>query len=276
MQVFPQRFRTLGATMLETYRHLGVAGFYTGFHASSMQVGFKVAINFFVFENAKQALEPWLGNSSLTSLAAGMVSGALDAIVCTTPTERIKVLQIQASTSLQSIHTIPSPPTQSFYNSAVRQIELYGVSTLWSGLGPTLLKQISVIGFRFGAFGIFKDALSQGREQPWHSLVAGGMVGGMSTIFSQPIDTIKSRIQAVHGTTVHATIRTIISRNGWGGFMHGIIPRFTSTSLSMGIIFILYDTLKSPIDEALTFSSSGVAWLLSPSPAYCESVHLER
>ena len=42
MQVQPHRFKTLGATLYHTYRHLGVPGLYTGFHASSLQVGGKV------------------------------------------------------------------------------------------------------------------------------------------------------------------------------------------------------------------------------------------
>lgn len=286
MQVQPHRFKTLGGTLYQTYRQLGVPGLYTGFHASSLQVGGKVALNFLVFENAKRSLEPWLGKSSLTCLAAGMASGALDAVLCTTPTERIKVLQIQASSSLQGLQGLQrmsgiaasaTLPPRGFTESLSREVEMHGVATLWRGVGPTLFKQVSVIGFRFASFGILKDFLSDGREpQPWHSLAAGGVVGGMSVVFSQPIDTVKSRMQADHGTTVRATIRALALSNGWGGFMHGITPRFTSTSISMAITFTLYDSIRAPIDylltDAVSLSCSAVHWLLSPPPlASCES-----
>jgi hypothetical protein len=77
------------------------------------------------------------------------------------------------------------------------------------------------------------DAVPAVRDTPGGPLVGSGLVAGiLAAITTQPVDTIKTRMQAFPDTTTHphyrniaTTARHIVSGEGAGTLFAGIVPR---------------------------------------------------
>lgn len=165
-----------------------VFGLYKGMLSPMAGVGLINSIIFGVQANLSRMLEPGLSSQCI----AGGVAGAVQSIVCC-PMELAKTrVQIQ-STSNQMYHG-------SF--DCIQKISYdYGITGLYRGMTLTLVREIPSFAIYFGTFeylciAMTPDGDGTGYIGPMSLLLAGGLSGISSWIFTYPIDVVKSRFQA--------------------------------------------------------------------------------
>lgn len=184
--------------------------------------------------------------SPAQSIAAGMVAGVVSSTVIVTPTERIKTALIDDAKSLRRFRS-PWHCVKLLANEqGVRR-------ALYAGYVTTTLKQIGTTGFRLGSYSILKDWERRSAwfvdgegsghyvdiDGPIMSFANGALAGTVTTLATQPFDTVKTKVQqarAVGGTLDAA--RVIIAEDGiFRGFWRGTVMRLGRTVMAGGILF---------------------------------------
>lgn len=168
------------------------------------------------------------------SIAAGMVAGVVSSTVIVTPTERIKTALIDDAKTLQRFR---SP-----WNCVATLTQEQGLRrALYAGYVTTTLKQIGTTGFRLGSYSIIKDWERQrgiNVNSPVTSFVNGAVAGTLTTLATQPFDTIKTKAQQAKAVSTMDCIKTIIAEDGFfHGFWRGTVMRLGRTVMAGGILF---------------------------------------
>jgi hypothetical protein len=234
-------------TMRRTVKLSGVRGLYFGLPICLLQTSGKVGIRFAAFE----ALKPVVGAHNV--VVAGCLAGAIEAALWVTPCERIKVLrQIQVGEA--------SPRHPVSWVASLRRLAGEGVvSSLYRGIGPTVLRNGGTVGFRFGAHGYLMERLtaSIGGKRAWHSAAAGAAVGAVSTVLNNPIDVVKSHQQATSSGSMAGLARTLYAQGGVAAFTAGIGPRLWKISLGQAIIFSSFEHVTVAVGRVFGEESGG-------------------
>ncbi|KAF9873178.1 hypothetical protein CkaCkLH20_09341 [Colletotrichum karsti] len=223
------------AIVLRVAREEGVRALYKG--CSTMIVGSigKDAVRFVAFDSIRTAFEDKKTHtlSPARSIAAGMVAGVVGSTVIVTPSERIKTALIDdAKTSHRfkgAIHCI---------RTLTREQGI--LKALWRGYVTTTLKQIGTTGFRLGSYSIIKDfERSKGIsvEGPVMTFANGAIAGTVSTLATQPFDTIKTKAQQAKAVGTMESFRAIMTEDGVRGLWRGTVMRLGRTVLAGGILF---------------------------------------
>ncbi|CAK8992844.1 unnamed protein product [Durusdinium trenchii] len=223
----------------QIYQLKGFQGFYFGLPAVLLQVAGKGAIRFTAFEQFKFLMHLTPVPKGSIDFLAGIGAGFAEAFLWTTPTERLKVLrQNDIKSGLNR------------YSSLVGSIRTvateHGITGLYAGIGATGIRQASGVGVRFALYGRVKAAITSDPPQMWQSAMAGGITGCCSTLLNNPIDVIKSRIEAQDGKTKEYTgtiqaFRAILKQEGFMAFYKGIAPRLMKISIGQAITFSAYE-----------------------------------
>ena len=207
---------------------------------ASLSQGGKAAIRFTTYDYIKEVLQN--NNKEISSnkknLIAGVMSGAIESVIWTAPTERIKILQQKMPKSISTISLIQDT------------IKTKGISSLYQGTVPTILKQSASVGSRFWLYGVLKDKISSPETdiKLYQTLLIGSIAGGLSTIFNHPIDVIKSNIQANDKRKKEGIIKCgkrLINTQGYQSLWKGINARFIRVALAQGITFAVYESFLS-------------------------------
>eukprot|EP00468_Gymnochlora_sp_CCMP2014_P009296 CAMPEP_0167749204 /NCGR_PEP_ID=MMETSP0110_2-20121227/5270_1 /TAXON_ID=629695 /ORGANISM="Gymnochlora sp., Strain CCMP2014" /LENGTH=268 /DNA_ID=CAMNT_0007634317 /DNA_START=99 /DNA_END=905 /DNA_ORIENTATION=+ len=227
----------------------GIRGLFYGLNIQVIQTTGKVAIRFSSFEKAKIMYEGIPGQVFL----AGCTAGAAEAALWITPCERLKVLK-QAQVSVKSpLHT-------GWLSSLALILKEQGLSGLYRGLAATVLRNGASIGFRMVLFSHLSNVAAWLRGQHkkksmWEPFVLGGIVGATSTVLNNPIDVIKSKMQADdqgsgskqrYRSTIHCA-KDILATEGAKGFARGMGARIAKITLGQAVIFFTYENITNSI-----------------------------
>lgn len=220
----------------DVYKKEGLRALYKGCGALIVGSVAKDAIRFVTFDSVKNAFKnPEDGTlSPMRSMLAGMSAGVVASVAAVTPTERIKTALIDDARD---------PRSKRFKSSmhAIRTIIAEdGWLGLYRGFAGTTLKQASATSFRMGSYNIIKDFETQRGWPQDNTLVTfsnGAVAGVITTLCTQPFDTIKTRSQSARATTTMEAIKTILLDDGIRGFWRGTIMRLGRTVFSGGILF---------------------------------------
>ena len=198
--------------------------------ASLAQVGGKVAIRFTIYDIIMDSLP----KNKYSSLFSGLIAGSFEAIIWTAPTERIKILQQKNYNTIISSKKVT-------YNI----IKKKGVSGLYTGTLPTIIKQSSSVGSRFWMYTYLKDLCTNDTDHNislFNTMLIGGIAGSFSASINQPIDVIKSIIQSSSKkiTITHAT-KNIIKKHGFKGFFFGLNARILRVGIAQAVTFGVYE-----------------------------------
>ena len=310
------------ATGAAILRLEGVRGLYFGFSAGAAQQMGKVGLQFALFEHCRRSIRRALGgggahggkqSSALSPGAVNFVSGfsagALEAVLWTTPTERLKTLrQAQIGhgrggggggggggpTAAQQ-RTAP-PGSSSTYRAlvdAVRAAEGGGVvgplRGLWRGAGATAARQASNLGVRFFTYNEIKDRIVRARGgdaaaagdgtkkkrkvKTLDAAAAGSLAGAISSLANNPVDVLKSRMQAAvrhhdgggagggggggGGRPGYAALlRDVLREDGARGLYRGVVPRVAKISAGQGVVFLVYEKIVG-LSQALVGGGLG-------------------
>ncbi|KAG9235958.1 mitochondrial carrier domain-containing protein [Amylocarpus encephaloides] len=232
------------AVVNAVYRNEGLRALYKGCGALVFGSIAKDAVRFLSFDTIKNAFrDPETGAlTPARNMLAGMSAGGLASIFAVTPTERIKTALIDDARGARR------------YRSTMHAVRLVvredGLKGLYRGFAGTTLKQASATSFRMGSYNILKD-YQEVRDIPQNTamnFVNGSVAGVITTLCTQPFDTIKTRSQAAQVTTTAEAVKSILRDGGAAGFWRGTIMRLGRTVFSGGILF----TTAEAVSKVLT------------------------
>ncbi|KAG3056905.1 hypothetical protein PC122_g21208 [Phytophthora cactorum] len=204
----------------------------------------KAGIRFGAFDFIKRRLADENGNASaMRNLAAGMMAGAIEATLTTTPIETLKTKLIGANASM--------------WEGTKMILAKEGIRGIYQGLWATILKQSTNQGLRFMWFsefqkrvspeflerhGIITDAQNMTGSQRASLSLIGGMTAGIFSVFgNNPFDVVKTRMQGLQAQKYKSTFdcfRQMLLHEGAGSFYAGVVPRLGRVIPGQGIIFM--------------------------------------
>jgi solute carrier family 25 citrate transporter 1 len=216
----------------------GLKGFFVGADvALTAQVG-KVGIQFAAFQTWESILQ--------NTFLAGVLAGVTEALIWTTPSERIKIVQ-QAEVASVSV--------RKFANSkaAIRSIlQEQGVKGFFIGFVPTAIRQGSSLGVRFFTYSECKlyllNADKENQSRLWHAPLSGAVCGVTSAALNQPIDVVKTKMMSYEGSkSGRSTIETLtqlVRKEGVAALYKGFSARGLKIAVGQAIVFGVYGNLQ--------------------------------
>ncbi|GLD95281.1 hypothetical protein PINS_up003925 [Pythium insidiosum] len=208
----------------------------------------KAGIRFGAFDFFKHRFAGAHGETPLRNLAAGMLAGAIEATLMTTPIETLKTKLISANAGV--------------WQGTKMILAKEGIRGIYQGLFATILKQSSNQGLRFMWFteykrrvtpetleryNIIRDAKNMTTTQhALYSLVGGVSAGIFSVFGNNPFDVVKTRMQGLQAAQYKNTLdcmRQMVRQEGPLVFYSGVVPRLGRVIPGQGVIFMTYDAV---------------------------------
>ncbi|KAI1774189.1 tricarboxylate transport protein, mitochondrial precursor [Hypoxylon cercidicola] len=216
-------------------REEGPRALYKG--CSTMIVGSvgKDAVRFLAFDLIRGLFEDPATHRSSTaqSIGSGMLTGAVASTVVVTPSERIKTALIDDARTERRfrgpLHCV-----------ALLRREQGLRRALYRGYVTTTLKQVGTTGFRLGSYAALKDwerARGWAADGAAASFANGALAGTLTTLATQPFDTVKTKAQQARAVGTLECARAVLAQDGVAGFWRGTVMRLGRTVLAGGILF---------------------------------------
>lgn len=169
-------------------------------------------------------------------------------------------------TKMQAVRVTPAQSFQSVLG-AVRQD---GLRSLWTGLGPTLLRDVPYSMLFWFVYDYFKSRYQIGQlagigiyspEQSdlgglamGHAFLYGATAGLVAGVFTHPFDVIKTRRQVELGEAIVSgkrypkstwiSLHRVYTRDGVRALFSGFSPRLMKTTSASAIMIATFETLK--------------------------------
>lgn len=218
----------------------GIGGFYKGYVPFGIMAAGKASVRWGTFGFLLGAVDS-MGfdrsqNKTFWTATCGMGAGTCEALIWTAPNERLKVLrQVSAGTGLRLT------PYKEI-------LEVHGIKGLWIGATPTAMRSASNAAIRFSIAGHVKEVFrwscgtETGKPLPvYATFLAGGTGGAISVVMNNPIDVIKSKMQAGTKGGMLKCGQDVIKERGFMGFTSGLSARVPQIFLSQAIQFCVID-----------------------------------
>lgn len=120
----------------------------------------------------------------------------------------------------------------------------HGLKGLYSGLTPTLLRDVPYSGIYYMFFTQLKD-LKNCRDA--HETFLCGLIAGIAaSLLTQPFDVVKTKMQ-IHSNTycnVTRSVALVFQSGGWYGFFIGMAPRIMRRSLMSSLSWTIFETTR--------------------------------
>jgi solute carrier family 25 (mitochondrial citrate transporter), member 1 len=222
----------------------GIFGLYKGLSTALIFSIPKASIRFGSYSYYNNIINNKYQPSPFNSLFAGMLSGCTEAILIVTPQETIKTKLIENN--------------ESFKKGVSNIIKKNGVSGLYNGLIPTIIKQSTNQGIRFMSYNIYKNNIiniDPNKNITTTQALLGGMFSGtISTICNNPIDMIKTRLQGFDSYKYNGTIdciKKVIKNEGLLSLYKGLDARLMRVIPGQGIIFASYERISNFLENKI-------------------------
>lgn len=125
-----------------------------------------------------------------------------------------------------------------------------GIRGFFQGFVPTTARQAANSATRFGSYTFLKQ-MAESYTAPGEKLGAvgtfgiGGLAGLITVVVTQPLDTIKTRMQSIEARTMYTSTlncaAVIFKQEGVLTFWSGALPRLARLVMSGGIVFTMYE-----------------------------------
>ncbi|OEU07818.1 mitochondrial carrier [Fragilariopsis cylindrus CCMP1102] len=171
------------------------------------------------------------------NFVAGLGAGVSEALLIVAPVETVKTKVIEMN--------------MPFLEGLKHIIKTEGFGGVYQGAFATALKQGSNQGLRFMWFNEYKNRVTNEGEIPLTPIMGlfGGMSAGcFSTLGNNPFDVVKTRMQGTNASQYKGTLdcfQQIISKEGFGAFYAGVVPRLGRVVPGQGIIFMSFESIQS-------------------------------
>jgi len=232
-----------------TWKEAGYSGFYRGLPSMVYFAAPKASLRFAGFETCSGLLSGPDGQDKFNlgrakGFVAGLGAGTLEAIFVTTPQETIKVRLIN-----DAFRTDGPPKYKSFFHGVQSITSEFGLSGLYKGVFPTILKVSTAQATRFGVFQLIPP---EKRSTPMTAALSGAFAGGVSVLLFQGIDVVKSRMQGLEAHKYRSAFHCVtemIKNEGPLAFYKGVAPRLTRVCLEVGITMSLYGEIVKVLNK---------------------------
>ncbi|KAF4996508.1 hypothetical protein FDECE_12424 [Fusarium decemcellulare] len=212
----------------------------------------KAGIRFVAFDQYKALLADENGKlSGPRTVLAGFGAGVTESLLAVTPTESIKTTLIDDRKSAK-------PRLRGFLHAVPIIARERGIRGFFQGFVPTTARQAANSATRFGAYTSLKQ-LAESYTAPGEKLGAvgtfamGGLAGFITVYVTQPLDTIKTRMQSIEAKRTYGNsfkcATTIFKQEGILTFWSGALPRLARLILSGGIVFTMYEKSIEMMDK---------------------------
>jgi len=183
----------------------------------------------------------------------------------TMPVDFAKVrLQLQSSTAVAGVRYT------GMTDCIVRAVRAEGPGALFKGLGPALARQTGYTGLSFLLYEPIRNSIApSGRDATFFNrLLAGGTAGGLGISVLNPMEVIKTQIQASSGrVSVAEVLKRILRSDGIVGFWAGLGPNIARTFLVCAAELGTYDEVKSQLIASKMMSNGPLAHLAASGAA---------
>ncbi|GBG26592.1 Mitochondrial carrier protein [Hondaea fermentalgiana] len=199
----------------------GIRGLYSGLGVQMLQNAGKIGIRFAVYQNIRGKLSD---DPEQDKFLSGFAAGATEALLWVTPCERLKILRIRHA---------QLPPSQLF--GTIFRTE--GISSLWVGASPTFVRVTGSNAFRFYVYESIVQKYCGG-----NAALGGAAVGILSTILNNPVDVLKSEMQASSGkrnfSQTMSFLGSVVREKGLAHiFIAGLPARLVKIGAGQAVIF---------------------------------------
>ncbi|KAL8925139.1 MAG: hypothetical protein Q9208_003644 [Pyrenodesmia sp. 3 TL-2023] len=206
---------------------------------------------FVAFDTYKTLLQDELGKiSGPRTVIAGFGAGITESLLAVTPFESIK-------TTLIDDRKLAKPRMRGFLHGSSIIWRERGIRGFFQGFVPTTARQAANSATRFGSYTTIKQ-FAQGYVAPGEKLGTmstfgiGGLAGLITVYVTQPLDTIKTRMQSIEAKKEYrnsfACATRIFKDEGMLTFWSGAVPRLARLILSGGIVFTMYEKTMEGLD----------------------------
>eukprot|EP00884_Botryococcus_braunii_P018112 jgi/Botrbrau1/4985/Bobra.0396s0012.2 len=144
--------------------------------------------------------------------------------------------------------------------SVASVVRTEGISALYSGLSPAVARGLTYGGVRLGLYGPVKGLYGVSKERPsmlW-SIAAGCTSGAIAAAVSNPIDLIKTRLQARGGRSLTSlqVVQTVVASEGVLGLWRGTVPSMVRAAALTASQCATYDVCKQQWMELTGWSDN--------------------
>lgn len=177
------------------------------------------------------------------NVLAGFGAGVTESLLAVTPTESIK-------TTLIDDRKRAAPRMRGFLDAIPLIWRERGLRGFFQGLVPTAARQSANSAVRFGSYTSLRQ-LAESYTAPGEKLGTlatfgiGGVAGAITVYATQPLDTVKTRMQSIEARQVYGTslrcAALIFKHEGLLTFWSGALPRLARLVMSGGIVFTMYE-----------------------------------
>ncbi|TLS23339.1 uncharacterized protein PpBr36_06616 [Pyricularia pennisetigena] len=204
----------------------------------------KAGIRFVAFDQYKRLLADENGKmSGPRTVLAGFGAGVTESLLAVTPTESIKTTLIEDRKSAK-------PRLRGFLHAVPIIARERGIKGFFQGFVPTTARQSANSATRFSAY-TFLRQMAESYTAPGEKLgtvgtfAVGGVAGLITVYVTQPLDTIKTRMQSSEARSVYGNsfrcASIIFKQEGILTFWSGALPRLARLIMSGGIVFTMYE-----------------------------------
>jgi solute carrier family 25 (mitochondrial citrate transporter), member 1 len=181
----------------------GFLALYKGLTAVYTGIVPKMAIRFVSFEQYQNVGCKLAGGlqqpTTQITFTAGLLSGLTEAILVVTPAEVCKIRMQSQYHSLMDASQMQHRKYTNVLQTAITITREEGISALYKGVVPTMLRQGCNQAVNFTGYNWIKQKVldMQGRSklEHWQSLLIGGISGGLGPTVNNPLDVVKTRLQ---------------------------------------------------------------------------------
>uniref|UniRef100_A0A6B2LFI9 Mitochondrial carrier protein n=1 Tax=Arcella intermedia TaxID=1963864 RepID=A0A6B2LFI9_9EUKA len=216
-------------------RNEGILALWRGLSPTLMLTVPATTLYFTSYETLNKHLQNDLG--SLSPLVAGAVARTFTATL-SSPLEMIR-------TFLQSSNTY-KPGILNIIRTLTHQ---KGISKLWTGLVPTLWRDVPFSAIYWTAYEQFRKHYFV-RRNFQDNFISGACAGCLAATMTVPFDVLKTRTQMAimeqkQQTTIVQSIRSIYKEEGVRAFFKGTLPRAARVAPACAIMIASYEMFKS-------------------------------
>ncbi|PYH63923.1 putative mitochondrial tricarboxylate transporter (Ctp) [Aspergillus vadensis CBS 113365] len=211
----------------------------------------KAGIRFVAFDWLKSLLQDENGKiSGPRTVIAGFGAGFTESLLAVTPFESIKTQLIDDRKS-------QNPRMRGFLHGSKVIFQERGVRGFFQGFVPTTARQAANSAVRFSSYTMLKQ-MAQGYVAPGEKLgtastfALGGIAGLITVYVTQPLDTVKTRMQSLEASKNYKNSFVCAARifkdEGVFTFWSGAVPRLARLIMSGGIVFTMYEKTMDALD----------------------------
>lgn len=212
----------------------------------------KAAVRFTSFEYFKGIFQKGESRplSNLEATVAGFGAGIMEAILTVTPMENVKVKFIHDQVISEK------PRYRGFFHGMSVILKENGISGIYKGLMPTILKQSTNQAIRFLVYNFITNKLKgedKNRKLTMFETFFSGVLAGAASVFGNtPIDVVKTRMQGLEAHKYKNSIdcaTKIWQNEGFLAFYKGTTPRLGRVCLDVGLVFTLFEQINRLLDR---------------------------